>query len=488
MKSLLRAVLTASVLTVFVPNSDAGELDDLLARLPESANTIAVINVKAVREQTPPDERQGSGFQIVAGMIIPPPVDVIVYATNLTTGELDSRNTSGVIRLNRDATLDDVVDRVRGSVISLGGTSVVTHPTRGYFAMLAPNLVAFARQISRQEFAHWFQFARTNRKVLLSKYLSEAVASDAPVIGALDMEEQLDLKRVHDRLLASNTMKGHRKEEIDAMAALITGMRGITLTVRGRALNEAEVRFDFSAPVGDRADLIKLLFTETLDDIGISLREFRNGNAVADGNKVKLTTRLSGDGLIQIMSIFTPPLPSPKPPVEPKLELNGVSLQATQRFFNSVNRIIDDVRQRTRSLVTDDLATTIRNYNNAATRFETAAKQIENVSTRYVDSDMVKFGDTQAAKLRTLAMSMRGVVIDVNALESGTTILWTGGWWWGGGGLDTNIPAIRQKQAETVANDANRRLEIMAWMDSDRAQILRLMNERYKTDLSRPIR
>ena len=55
MKSLLRAVLTASVLTVFVPNSDAGELDDLLARLPESANTIAVINVKAVREQTPPD-------------------------------------------------------------------------------------------------------------------------------------------------------------------------------------------------------------------------------------------------------------------------------------------------------------------------------------------------------------------------------------------------------------------------------------------------
>jgi hypothetical protein len=464
-------------------------MDDLLARLPESANTIAVINVKAVREQTPSDERQGSGFEIVAGMIIPPPVDVIVYATNLTTGELNSRNTTGVIRLNRDATLDEVVDRVRGSVISLGGTSVVTHPTRGYFAMIAPNLLAFARQVSRQEFARWFQYARTNRKVQLSKYLSEAVAAaDAPVFGALDMEEQLDAKRVHERLLASSTMKGHSKEEIDALAALVTGMRGITLTVRGRALNEAEVRFDFSAPVGDRADLIKLLFTEALDDIGTSLREFRNGKAVADGATVKLTTRLSGDGLIQIMSIFTPPLPSPKPAAEPKLEANGVSLQATQRFFNSVNRIIDDVRQRTRSLVTDDLATTIRNYNNAATRFETAAKQIESVSTRYVDSDMVKFGDTQAAKLRALAMSMRGVVIDVNALESGTTVFWTGGWWWGGGAIDTNIPAIRQKQAETVANDANRRLEIMAWMDSDRTQILRLMNERYKTDLSKPIR
>src|SRR5262249_45498177 len=239
----------------------------------------------------------------------------------------------------------------------------------------------------------------------------------------------------------SNTMVGHSKEDIDATAALICSMRGITMTVRGKALDQDEVRFDFSAPVGDRANIIKFLFTEALADVGASLPEFNTGKAVAHGNTVKLATKLSDDGLIEIMSMFMPPVPSAKPQNEPKLEANGVSVQATQRYFTTVNKIIDEVRSKTKTTVTDDLATTIRNYNRAATQFDTAAKRIENVSVRYVDSDMAKYGDAQAAKLRTLAMSMHGVVTDVNALQSGVTVV-LGGGWWGGGGTESNLGAI----------------------------------------------
>ena len=54
--------------------------------------------------------------------------------------------------------------------------------------------------------------------------------------------------------------------------------------------------------------------------------------------------------------------------------------------------------------------------------------------------------------------------------------------------MDSNVGAISQQQGEAIAKDATRRMEINATMDSDRREVLRLMNERYKTDLSKPIR
>ncbi|HLW68843.1 MAG TPA: hypothetical protein VKS79_26260 [Gemmataceae bacterium] len=485
MKSLLRALAVASVLTVVVSNGYAGDLDDLLARLPETANTVCVVNVKAMRSLS---SDSPEGYQIVAGAIVPPAVDIILYGTQLVPGELNTRKTCGVVKLNRPATISDVVGRTSGSISEFSGTQVVVNPTKGYYAMLKPDLVAFGRQVTRQEFARWYQFARGNEKVVVSKYLAGAVdGTDAPMVGAIDMENQLDPMRVHDKLVLSKTMEGFSKEDIAKTAALISGMRGVTMTVRGKALDEAEVRFDFAEPVGDRADLVKFLFSETVNGMGVSLPEFAAGKAVADGNTVKLTTKLSDDGLMLIMSMFMPPVPSPKPAKEPTLEANGVSLQATQKYFNRVNQIVDDVRKKTKNAVSaDDLGVTIDRYNKAYQQFDTAAKQIDGTPARYVDPDMLKYGENMAAKLHTCAMSMHGVIVDVKAMQSGMAYLATGGIW--GGSIDSNVAATRQKQAEAVAADANRRNEILFSLDSDRREILRLMNERYKADFSKPIR
>ena len=309
MKSFLRAVAATSLLTVFISNGHAGDLDDLLARLPETANTVCVVNVKAMRELS---SDSPDGFQIVAGTIVPPPVDIIVYGTHLTPGELNTRKTCGVIKLNRNATINDVISRTSGSITEFSGTQVIVNPTRGYYAMFAPDLVGFARQVTRQEFARWYQFARSNKKLLISNYLSGAVNnSDAMMVGAIDMDNQLDPKRIHDRLVLSKTMEGFSKEDVAKMAALISSMHGITMTVRGKDLTQAEVRFDFAEPVGERADLIKYLFSEAVTDMGASLPEFAAGKAVADGNTVKLSTKLSDDSLMVIMSMFMPPVPSP---------------------------------------------------------------------------------------------------------------------------------------------------------------------------------
>jgi len=45
------------------------------------------------------------------------------------------------------------------------------------------------------------------------------------------------------------------------------------------------------------------------------------------------------------------------------------------------------------------------------------------MSTRYVDPDMVKFGQTVATRLRVISASLRGVAVNVDALNSGLTYI-----------------------------------------------------------------
>jgi hypothetical protein len=181
--------------------------------------------------------------------------------------------------------------------------------------------------------------------------------------------------------------------------------------------------------------------------------------------------------------MFMPPTPPAVSSAPPKLESNGVSLVATRRYYLAVAQMIDDLSRKSKNTA---------DYNKSAAWHDTFAKRIEELPTQYVDSDMVKYGANQTAKLRALSYSLRGMIVQVNALESGMSYItnFGGGGWWGGGGgsTDSNVAALRAQQAEAVAKDGARRLEIWESTDQDRRAILKLMNDRYHVDLERPIR
>jgi len=77
----------------------------------------------------------------------------------------------------------------------------------------------------------------------------------------------------------------------------------------GPQLDQCELRLDFSTAVGDRGEMIKSLFLQTLEDLGASVERFRKSKVVTADKTVKLQVKLSGESLIRIMSIFMPPAP-----------------------------------------------------------------------------------------------------------------------------------------------------------------------------------
>src|SRR5579864_18639 len=289
-----------AVLCVFglaATSARADDLDHLLCFLPDSSNATTMINVKAIR-QSSSKPVEGSGYEIIGGMVIPPYVDRIVYATHVAPGEMAVRKTGGAMRLNRAMKLEDIADQTSGEIINVGDQSIVSHPTRGYFALLTPETIGFAQQVTRQDVARYMQFCRTNPKAVLGPYLMEAVvaAGDAPIVSALDLEHMFEPKVLRERLALSSAMVGKDQQAVDSMAQFISGLRGIRLMVRGQNLQNAEVVLDFAAPVGERGEIVKVLLLEALDDFGAALPDLRTAKVSAEGNAVKLQIKLSEIG------------------------------------------------------------------------------------------------------------------------------------------------------------------------------------------------
>src|SRR5262245_23502258 len=142
---LVAACATALALSASVRGEPT--TSEMLARLPETANTVVVINMKAIRQAVAGTPEAG-GYQIVAGVPVPPNVDRVIFATHLEPGALDSRKTIGLILLNTETTIDDLIARTNGNKIQLGGEEAVAHPRKGFYVLLTPTLIANARNVT----------------------------------------------------------------------------------------------------------------------------------------------------------------------------------------------------------------------------------------------------------------------------------------------------------------------------------------------------
>ena len=127
---------------------------------------------------------------------------------------------------------------------------------------------------------------------------------------------------------------------------------------------------------------------------------------------------------------------------------------ATQRYFKTIQAYLDDLRKPSQKMQQD--------YSKFATWYDSFAQKIEQLPTYAVDEDVAKYGKTTAYRLRAMAGSLRGDLLDVKKLEQSITITpyvyATSGWgrrlqpgvW-----LQSNQAEVQGKQQE--ADPARRR-------------------------------
>lgn len=487
------------------------DVSPLLQYIPADANTLSVLRVKELT-QSPRGQKEGwaqkheSEF-LQGAVTIPPWVDVLVRGSYVRPGTQGGEWTVVVLPLPAGADISLVAKREESEVQDLSGLqSVQSHRYNGYFVEFPAtdngrHILGGIAPATRQDTSRWIQEVGGRGRPSISEYLSAAAAdTSAQIVLAIDLHDLFDPATIRHRIDSSEAVGNNGK----ASAALVVdfqSLQGARLAIHTDAETTAEIRLDFGRRIGDEGQFIKPLLVEFLNDAGAAVDELEHAQTAVQGKTVSLKTSLSDEGLRRVLSLITtPPPPSamgraePTPPSPtPAQASSQPDAEASRRYYQAVNRIVEDLdKARSRS----------SNYTRTAQWHFNFADKIDRLPSAGVDPELLKYGSDISGKLRALGASLRGVAVQVNALDSSVVYnvqqyqTYNSGfdWWWGGArtawgaynyGMPTytnvtsNLAEVRQKQAEVVQQGEPQRTEIWQMIQNERSQVEREMVGKY---------
>jgi len=292
---------------------------------------------------------------------------------------------------------------------------------------------------------------------------------------AIDLADAVNPAQVLDRMVHDRQFTGNLNNP-NAAARVLGTVQGVKLTLKVTDAIHGELRFDFGEPAAVLVPWAKPMLTDFLAGRGASVEALEEWTAEADGNAVVLRGQLLEQGFRRILSLVAPPAPPADASASP---LNAeIKLLATQGYFKTIQTYLDDLRKPSQK--------TQQDYSKFATWYDSFAQKIEQLPTYAVDEDVAKYGKTVAYRLRAMAGSLRGDVLDVQKLEQSITvtpyIYAQSGWgrrlepgvW-----LQSNQAEVQAQQQEAIRRGETARQDLWSRIDNDTAAMGQALAKRY---------
>jgi hypothetical protein len=501
----LMTVFASTVLALTGSQSAMGQDAATLAKwLPPGANTLGVIRVedilkspRAVREKWVEDYEA----RFLGGAdVVPPWISTVVRASHANP-QLGTRNWLGaVLQSTRPVNLDKIAEREDSTLTKIGERSAVFMPrSGGYVVELGPKTAGFLSPASRQDVRRWLTAVeKPDASPQLSPYLASLLASRAPVVVGIDLEDALELPLLKVWLATTQTMSG-KDADRGAVEKALTSLIGVKLEITLGDATEAAIVMDFSSPIGTAGRSIKSLFLEILADQGALLPEFESSRTDIRTNSVALRTELSDPSLRKLLELLLSSgahrehsnlshdaAPQPATPVPSPAATSTAAVDANRKYYLAINRIVDDLQQRDRRAT---------NYTKTAVFHDSAADKISRMSIKGIDPLLSDYAAEVSNHLRALASSLRGQTVAINAgnqsvvynaqVEPGYS-----GFGWGIGfqnrgptvNINSNLAEVRQKQAAAVERGAEQRDQIWESLLSRRETVRRALLDKFQVD------
>ncbi|HEX4071336.1 MAG TPA: hypothetical protein VHX68_09205 [Planctomycetaceae bacterium] len=381
-----------------------GQFSDLLARVPPNANSLVLIDVDAfyrspmaVRKHWKDNFATRSSEQPI---ILPPEARRFVLASHLDPlNNLRSDWEAAVIDLGEPLSLSLLARAEGGYIDSLGGTPVVWTPSRSYLIQLDKQLMGMVYPDDRQAAARWIDRMKTGRLTPLSSYLQEAsqrLRAEGQIVLALDLTNVMQPHRVDKALKETKILEG-RKVNRRAVAEAISSLRGLTVSIRFQSEARATMRVDFAENIRIVEPFAKELVLAAMDRVGATVHDPSKWSTTVEENAIIFQGMLSEAGLTRLSGLLE--LPTSKfstlahVPQE-QADAGKAKLEATKRYFNSLVKLIDSLRQESR---TSNLW------------YEKTARKIDGMPILNVDEELLAWGSTLSKGLRQMAEGLRGV-------------------------------------------------------------------------------
>lgn len=482
----------------------ADETESLVESLPSTANMVGVIRVADIHA-TPRAQRENwaadDEHRFLAGAtVVPSWVNTLVVGSLVRPAVPEEVWTAAVAVPPSTVTMDQIAEHEQSSIEQLAGHDAVRGLRDMYIVELSDKLIGAMRPAVRQETARWVREIDSASAPGINEYLKEVARRPSHIVFGLNMQDMLDPQRVKEHIEADKQFSSSPQLPQE-LAALVTGLRGISFAANIEDRTVAEITLDFEQEVGAEGMFVKPLLLSVLNDMGAAIDDFERADVVRDGKSVVMSTVVSDESLRRIMSILLPPqtgagatpepvaaTPPPAAVSDPSDIPSRVNGKASQRYFKAVTQIIRDLERANRRAT--DISRTASWHDNFADK-------IDNLPVAGVDRVLIDWGTDVSRHLRALAASLRGQSVALRAQQNTLTYdyKYQGGAAavnvWGGVGyreptwrVTSNLQQVRERQAKAVTAGAQEREQIWLTINNSTVDVRGKMQAKYGDDFS----
>ncbi|MDX1964676.1 MAG: hypothetical protein SFX18_16115 [Pirellulales bacterium] len=470
---------------------------DLLKFVPETANAVMVIRVQDL-VNSPRGQaekwRTADNHDLLDGALrIPPWVNLLVRASHISSQSLQGNWTVSLTPRPENLTLETMIKMADANVEKIGDQTVARN-RRGYAAEVRPGVIGMMSPPLRQDFARWVRGEFIGDRHPLSPYLQITAANTtAPIVLAYDLQDFFDPLHLQQFLAASPTL-AKTPEKQAPLLRLLTQLQGARMAIQVDDQITADFQLNFFTELPPDAAILRELLIEAAGDAGLGLPELEQAEVTVSDKTVSLRMGLSDSSLRLLLTLITAPLPEQQSATMANNTTGTqrtVDVAATQAYYTEMRRLIRDLRSLNR-----------RNagYDRTATWHDNYARRIREMSTIGVDTRLLQFGANTADRFTALANSLRGVPVDLQALEDKIRVnlnvtTWEPGGVWTAWGyhpapweVNSNVLDVRAAQRQAVEQGARDREAIWQAIEKERVEVRDFLNSKYSRDFDNPPR
>ena len=310
-----------------------------------------------------------------------------------------------------------LIDRSKrlGGIEAIGGSKL--------FALnLGDKQLGLLAPSNRQQAARWAQQLKHSDHPI-SDYLAQTGSygdtAGTDIIVAIDLTDAFPQKFLAERLRKNEVLKD-RTADIDKLASLFAGVRGMRLGIKINTKCSAMLVVDLQGDPAPAAEFAKPLLLSALGKAGVMLEEMADWKAAVGKNTISLQGTFSDDGLRRVMGLVELPAgsvalidansPAATPAKSESTE--SVTRDASRKYFQTIEQQLDSLRLQKKDA---------KSMGQIALWIDNIARRIDRMSTLNVDPELADYGAKIASELRDAVASLQGVGIQSGARQRKST-------------------------------------------------------------------
>src|SRR5262245_4239178 len=405
-----RALLSFALVSLLSRPAIA-QFSELAAKIPGTANAIVLLDGPkllasplAVKEgwKEKYDQAFASGLVSIA-----PDTQQLILASQIDYEFMRPVWEAAVGDLGRERSLAEVARRTKGTIDPLGEAQAVALRDNAFLVAFGPKRLGVMSPANRQSVARWVREASSRTQAALSPFLQGALTASqtSGLVMAFDLQDAVPPDVIRAKLASSPALSG-KNIDLDAATKALTGIRGLSLEVAVTDATYGRLMVHFSGDASVLAPVAKPLLLEVLAHLGATVEDLANWQVESEPQKITLRGQLSAAGRKRVFSLIDHPtsmlIASDSSGEAAESQDQTRKISASQRYFKSINSILDDIRETSKNAKT---------FGESALWFDKWARRIDRLPLLNVDPELLQFGRDTATGLRNMATSIRGIPI-----------------------------------------------------------------------------